>query len=93
MFSPLARWTKASCFAMTNPELAGGGEPVKPRGAWIWSDGRTHPKTDDPRYFVARRGAEFVTIPWSKLSSDLKLPTYLAETPLEERLFREKLGP
>jgi len=63
-----------------------------PRGTWILSDGRSCPLADGPRYFVGRRGPEFVTIPWSQCPSELSLPTYPTDTPIEV-LIRESQRP
>ncbi len=45
-----------------------------PRGTWILADGRVHPQAEGSRYFVGRRGAEFVTIPMPSQADDTRLP-------------------
>jgi hypothetical protein len=50
-----------------------------PRGTWIMADGRVHPQSEVSGYFVGRRGAEYVTLPWKSPSDEtgrLMLPTY-----------------
>lgn len=53
-----------------------------PRGTWIMADGRVHPQSEVSGYFVGRRGAEYVTLPWKSPSDEtglLALPTYATE--------------
>lgn len=45
-----------------------------PRGTWILADGRVHPQAEGTRYFVGRRGAEYVTIPWPSQTDETRLP-------------------
>ncbi len=47
----------------------------RPRGTWILADGRVHPQAEGTRYFVGRRGSEFVTIPWTSQNEETRLPT------------------
>ena len=46
-----------------------------PRGTWILADGRVHPQAEGTKYFVGRRGSEFVTIPWTSQTEEPRLPT------------------
>jgi hypothetical protein len=63
-------------------EIAGPEEPgfELPRGTWVLADGRVHPQAEGTRYFVGRRGAEFVTIPWKSQLDMPAVPTYSSDT-------------
>ncbi len=53
-----------------------------PRGTWIMADGRVHPQSEVSGYFVGRRGAEYLTLPWTSPSDESglpALPTYATE--------------
>jgi hypothetical protein len=63
-------------------EIVGQEEPgfELPRGTWILADGRVHPQAEGTRYFVGRRGAEYVTIPWTSQLDMPAVPTYSSDT-------------